>query len=177
MPGVPDVYQGTELWDLSLVDPDNRRPVDFSARRDVLTRVAGGPDWPSLIGTWQSGAIKLALLHHLLALRREHSDIFATGDYRPLPARGAHAAHVIAFARSHGKEAIVVAVGRHFAPLTDAGRRWPRAADWQGEIVLDGYAALEPLRPAGTARSGNGLTLSALFDPLPVALLKAKLTR
>ena len=76
-PGVPDFYQGTELWDLSLVDPDNRRPVDFGMRRRELDDAA--PDWRQLAGHWPDGRIKLALTRALLRLRHEFSDLFQAG--------------------------------------------------------------------------------------------------
>src|SRR5262249_1435180 len=98
LPGVPDFYQGTEFWDLSLVDPDNRRPVDFAERAKVLSRLQT-PDWQSLTRNWQNGHLKLALTAHLLKLRIEFADLFGDGDYQPLDVRGPHRDHVIAFAR------------------------------------------------------------------------------
>ena len=82
MPGVPDFYQGTEFWDLSLVDPDNRRPVDFAARADALRAVAADPDWPAFTANWRDGRVKLALTRQLLALRTELPDLFTNGAYR-----------------------------------------------------------------------------------------------
>src|SRR5262249_24384026 len=76
MPGVPDIYQGTELWDLSFVDPDNRRPVDFKTRAALLGQLASVSDWHRLAETWQDGAIKLALLRYLLGVRGKFRDVF-----------------------------------------------------------------------------------------------------
>jgi (1->4)-alpha-D-glucan 1-alpha-D-glucosylmutase len=172
MPGTPDFYQGTELWDLSLVDPDNRRPVDFAVRERALDAVGDTTDWQALVDAWPDGRVKLALTHRLLAWRRTLGEVFAQGDYRPLAVGGPHRDHVIAFARVHGEEAAILIAGRHFAPLTDGGRRWPRPQDWQGYVLLDGLA------PAGrTVRPGetpNRLALSAAFDALPVAVLRAR---
>ena len=89
MPGVPDFYQGTEFWDLSLVDPDNRRPVDFAARAAALASLEK-PDWDDLAQNWPDGHLKLAWTRHLLKLRTELADVFAHGDYQPL--RGERAA-------------------------------------------------------------------------------------
>ncbi len=89
MPGVPDFYQGTEFWDLSLVDPDNRRPVDFAERAAVLASMET-PDWESLAQHWPDGHIKLAWTRHLLKLRTELSDVFAQGDYQPIEVTGPH---------------------------------------------------------------------------------------
>src|SRR6202000_827883 len=83
IPGVPDFYQGTEFWDLSLVDPDNRRPVDFTARAAALAETVT-PDWFSLAQDWKSGRVKLAWPRHLLKLRTELVDVFTLGDYQPI---------------------------------------------------------------------------------------------
>ena len=124
MPGVPDFYQGTEFWDLSLVDPDNRRPVDFAERERVLSSLEK-PDWRRLVQDWPSGHLKLAWTRHLLKLRTELADVFANGDYEPLEVSGPHRDHVIAFARRRGREAAIVAVAKSFAPFSDGGRAWP----------------------------------------------------
>ena len=145
-PGIPDIYQGTEYWDLSLVDPDNRRPVNFEERVCEL----GQPDdtWPSLAENWRDGRIKLHLLHRLLDIRRHHTELFRRGDYVGLDVSGPDADHVLAFARRWKRDEIVVAVGRHFAPLSDDGRHWPRPL--RASIGLaSGVIALD--QPAETA--------------------------
>ena len=109
MPGVPDFYQGTEFWDLSLVDPDNRRPVDFAERARVLANVET-PDWDRLVQNWPDGHLKLAWTRHLLKLRNELADVFTHGDYQPLEVSGPHRDHVIAFARRHGRDAAITVV-------------------------------------------------------------------
>ena len=124
MPGVPDFYQGTEFWDLSLVDPDNRRPVDFAARATALA-AADHPDWDSLVRIWPNGHLKLAWTRHLLKLRTELADVFTQGDYQPLRVSGPHRDHVIAFARRHGGQAAIVAVAKAFAPCRKAAGRGP----------------------------------------------------
>jgi (1->4)-alpha-D-glucan 1-alpha-D-glucosylmutase len=172
MPGTPDFYQGSEFWDLSLVDPDNRRPVDFAARARALDAVGDAADWQALVDTWPDGRIKLALTHRLLAWRRALADVFAQGDYRPLAVEGPHREHVVAFARVRGEAAAILVAGRHFAPLTDGGRRWPRPSDWQGHVRLDGLAPTDrPMRPD---EDPDRLALSAAFEVLPVAALRAR---
>jgi (1->4)-alpha-D-glucan 1-alpha-D-glucosylmutase len=169
MPGVPDFYQGTEFWDLSLVDPDNRRPVDFAARAAALASVET-PDWEKLTQDWRNGHLKLAWTRHLLKLRTELSEVFAHGDYVPLQVSGPHRDHVIAFARRRGPDAVIVAVTKSFAPMTQGGRAWPRAEDYQGAIGVSGYAV------QGFADAdANELRLSDLFRHLPVAALRARL--
>ena len=166
MPGVPDFYQGTEFWDLSMVDPDNRRPVDFAERARVLAEV-DRPDWQALAGDWQSGHVKLAWIRQLLRLRNERPDVFTDGDYEPLEVSGRDRDHVIAFARRRGRQAVIVAAARWFAPLTDQGRQWPRGEAFEGELHIDGYSL------DGMARSGPRIPLSALFSSLPAASIKA----
>ena len=176
MPGVPDFYQGTEFWDLSLVDPDNRRPVDFSARVAALEQLGMEPEWAALAAAWPDGRIKLALTRHLLALRNAHASLFAQGTYRPVEVSGRQREHVMAFARTAGRDAIVVAVGRLFSPLTRGGVSWPAAEDWDGELVLDGFSDIHHTLAPDRVWSRSGVPLSRLFDPLPVAILRASLT-
>jgi (1->4)-alpha-D-glucan 1-alpha-D-glucosylmutase len=168
IPGVPDFFQGTEFWDLSLVDPDNRRPVDFSARIETLA--SNRIDWAELADNWRDGRIKLALTHRLLLLRREFPDLFARGDYQPAPVTGPHAKHVIAFTRRFKRQTLVIAIGRHYAPLTDGGRHWPPALDARIEQV-----------PGATYRDALGITaggtlseidLNVLFKNLGVCVLR-----
>src|SRR6185312_2275279 len=87
IPGVPDFYQGTELWDFSLVDPDNRRPVDFTARDATLD--TGATDMAAITENWADGRLKLFWTRHLLDMRARHAKVFTDGDYRPLAVEGA----------------------------------------------------------------------------------------
>lgn len=165
LPGVPDFYQGTEFWDLSLVDPDNRRPVDFAARHAALGSLED-PDWRGLSKRWPDGQLKLAWTRHLLKLRNGLGDVFARGDYQPLEVRGAHADHVIAFARGHGRAAAVVVVGRHFAPFTQGGREWPAVEGFDATVDISGYTA--------TGLAGNEVRLAQAWRDLPVAVIEAR---
>ena len=168
MPGVPDFYQGTEFWDLSLVDPDNRRPVDFAERAAVLA-AQGEPDWQSLAQNWSSGHLKLAWTRHLLGLRSRLAEVFTHGDYQPLEVGGPHRDHVIAFARWHGREAAITVVAKSFAPFTESGRVWPRADVFDATLDASGYAV------KGFAEAdATKLRLSDLFRHLPAAVLKAR---
>jgi (1->4)-alpha-D-glucan 1-alpha-D-glucosylmutase len=168
IPGVPDFYQGMEFWDLSLVDPDNRRPVDFAERASVLAAI-DAPDWPSLVQHWPDGRLKLAWTRHLLKLRTELAEVFAHGDYEPLEVGGPHRDHVIAFARRRGRDAAVVAVTKSLAPMSQGGRAWPRAEAYDGAIDVNGYSV------AGFAEADvTKLRLSDVFKHLPAAVLKAR---
>ena len=110
-PGVPDIYQGTELWDLSLVDPDNRRSVDFDHRHALQEAIDAMPV-PALVASWRNGAIKMRLLKAGLKLRTVARHVFEKGDYLPLTVAGETADHVLAFARILGPDAIVVIAPR-----------------------------------------------------------------
>jgi (1->4)-alpha-D-glucan 1-alpha-D-glucosylmutase len=168
LPGVPDFYQGTELWDLSLVDPDNRRPVDFAARAAALASLRE-PDWQGLIQTWTSGQLKLAWTRHLLKLRTGLAEVFTDGDYQPLAVSGAHRDHVIAFARRRGRDAAITVVAKSFAPFTEGGRAWPRAEAFDATVDATGFS-VEGFAEADATE----LRLSDLFRNLPAAVLKAR---
>ena len=169
MPGVPDFYQGTEFWDLSLVDPDNRRPVDFAERAAVLASMES-PNWESLAQHWPDGHIKFAWTRHLLKLRTELADVFAHGDYQPLEISGPHRDHVIAFARRRGRDAAITAVAKSFALMSQGGRVWPRAESYDGALNLKGYSMEGISGKAGATE----VRLSALFQHLPAVVLKAR---
>ena len=143
-PGVPDVYQGTELWDDSLVDPDNRRPVDYGTRREALS-AATHP--------------KMRVVAAALQLRREKPDVFTGGGYTPLLAEGPAAAHLAAFMRGSD---VVTAVTRHSAILTETG--WGETA----LILPDGTWRSR----LGTGRFSGSVSPAELFAELPVALLE-----
>jgi len=156
MPGVPDLYQGSELWDLSLVDPDNRRPVDFGVRRDLLARIDAG--WQPEID--DSGAAKLLVVARTLRLRRERPELF-TG-YRELAADGPAAGHAVAFERGGGN---LVAVATRL-PLT-----LQRDEGWRDTTLpLPGGGGTWMDVLTGRAFGGTA-PLAALLAPYPVALL------
>jgi (1->4)-alpha-D-glucan 1-alpha-D-glucosylmutase len=170
IPGVPDFYQGTEFWDFSLVDPDNRRPVDFAERAAVLKSM-DAPDWDSLAQNWSNGHLKLAWTRQLLRLRTELADVFAHGDYEPLEISGPHRDHVIAFARRRGRDAAIIAVAKSFAAFSQGGRVWPRAEAFDGALNVSGYS-VEGIE-GGNADAAE-VRLSDLFRQLPAAVLKAR---
>ncbi len=163
-PGIPDTYQGTELWDLSLVDPDNRRPVDYGER----ARLAAVLDRGGAPGLDDFGAAKLHLVRTTLRLRRSYPDLFgAAADYQPLAVSGAAAAHVIAFSRGDG---IVVVVPRLVLGLRQAGG-WKDTAVTlpEGEWV-DAFTGKRHGSQGGPP--ANAYLLKLLRD-FPVALLLA----
>jgi len=114
-PGVPDIYQGCELWSFSLVDPDNRRPVDYTLRKRI---VAEPPrPWPVLLQHLDDGRAKLHLTRTLLRLRQRLPGLFARGNYLPLQCTGTRAEHLCAFAREMEEQMVIVVAGRWFARL------------------------------------------------------------
>ncbi|HSY85833.1 MAG TPA: malto-oligosyltrehalose synthase [Verrucomicrobiae bacterium] len=184
-PGVADIYQGSELWDLSLVDPDNRRPVDFAARRNMLSDAMAAASlesparrkaWEELRRGWRDGRIKLHVIAALLALRRRCPALFAEGSYEPLGGSGLAARHLFAFRRRQGDRGMLVAVGRFFARLHGASdKELPGGAAWGST-----HLTLPPDAPTsyidlftGTRIEAKGrrLALAPLFALLPVAVL------
>ena len=176
VPGVPDNYQGCELWDLSLVDPDNRRPVDYELRRAYLEQDA---DPAALLASWRDGRIKQHVIARALALRRRAPELFERGDYSALTAAGSHAERVVAFARRAGEAAVLVVAPRLVAPLLrEADRPLPPAAAWADTTIElpegwpEGPLVDELAGAQRTPQSGR-LALSEALAELPVALLTA----
>jgi (1->4)-alpha-D-glucan 1-alpha-D-glucosylmutase len=126
-PGVPDFYQGSELWDFSLVDPDNRRPVDFPKRLRMLNelriRESQGllPLVRELLSHWEDGRIKLYLTYKALNVRKERRELFLEGSYLPLSVSGGKKEHLLAFARVHGRDWAIAVVPRLITRLSAAG--------------------------------------------------------
>ena len=165
-PGVPDIYQGTDYWDFSLVDPDNRRPVDFAARAASLERAAAPRD---ALAHWRDGTIKQAVIARLLWARREHPDLFARGSYRPLQIEGPVAGHVLAFLREHRGQRLVVAVTRHTAPwLAGASAPAIPAEHWAGTTVVLPGGRWTGLLAEGECQ-GGAVDVAALLGEMPVA--------
>jgi (1->4)-alpha-D-glucan 1-alpha-D-glucosylmutase len=174
LPGVADFYQGTEFWDLSFVDPDNRRRVDFAARQSSLNEISDHPDWSGLAGRWPDGRIKLALVRRLLAFRQRLTDIFAQGDYRPISVRGPHRDEVLAFARSSPPDAAIVVAARLMRGASDGGRRWPKGEAWKGSVAVEGFSSLHNGLTGAKVQQLPSVPLSELFAQIPVAVLQAK---
>lgn len=160
-PGTPDFFQGGELWDLSFVDPDNRRPVDYAHRRSLL---AENGDWPALARNWRDGRIKFALTRRLLAARAAFPDVFAASDYEAVDLPGA-GEEMIAFSRGRPGRRVVCVAARLFAAATLDGARWPKA--FPGVFTaFDGHDLLR-----GGARTPSGIALETLLGDLPVAVI------
>ena len=179
-PGVPDLYQGNELWRLDLVDPDNRRPVDFARRRELLEDFArragdGAALLRELLADPADGRVKLYLAWRALVLRRRYPALFERGRYRPLEARGPHADHVVAYAREQGGVRLIAAALRWTAGLLDDARGLVDGNRLDGtsvELPPGAGPYRDLLAGEGSAVEGNAPSVQAgrLFGPLPVAL-------
>jgi len=190
-PGVPDFYQGNEMLDFSLVDPDNRRPVDYPARGAALAALqalAAEPAGPAarlaeMAHAIHDGRLKLWVTWRALAARRAQPAVFRDGDYLPVAVSGATAPHVVAFARRHAAAGVLVAAGRLFASLGVSDttlpvgeQAWPDArldtawlpAGTRLEDMLSGRSLVSP--------GDGGLAASHVFAVLPLALLRYDLS-
>src|SRR5205085_12528006 len=184
-PGVPDFYQGTELWALTLVDPDNRRPVDYRLRRAMLSALCdvGRGDVTEfvegLLERPEDGRVKMYVTARALNFRRARRELFARGDSLPLRAAGRRAESVVSFARALDGDAVIVVAARFFTRL-GVGRSGPlglgRSA-WGDTRLPVGESAAGRYRDVFTGREfdaqeGDGaLALAEVLSPLPVALL------
>ncbi len=187
-PGLPDFYQGTELFDDSLVDPDNRRPIDFDARKQMCESLRGArqesgsviPD--QLLADWQSGLAKMHVTMSALQLRHDHSALFQQGSYEPLHADGQYVQHVVAFSRMHGNDAALTAVPRLITKLGPSAE-FPTGETFWG----DGFFTMPSAHPRRWQNVLTGeevelvlsdgsqrLYLRDLFRSFPCALLRAE---
>jgi len=186
-PGVPDIYQGTELWDLSLVDPDNRRPVDFTARRALLAELTAGveeAELPALatrlLRRPADGRIKLLVASRALQHRRRRRDLYDRGAYVPLAMDGSRERHAVAFARTLNGTASITVVGRLLTSIAPTGVAPVGEASWTDtRVVLPPTLPHGPYRDALTGTvveldrgATPGLKLSQAFAHLPVAVLE-----
>ncbi len=180
-PGNPDFYQGNELWDFSLTDPDNRRPVDFVTRASCLEGLQRAKSesllFTSLLHNWTDGRIKLFLTSRALEFRRRHVDLFEKGEYIPIYANGGMREHVCAFLRTYHKETLLVAVPRFTTAIKPVGEFPVGARAWRkntlrlatgmrrhwSNVITD-----EEIKLGGGSRE---ILLSTIFSQLPVALL------
>ncbi|MEZ5833465.1 MAG: malto-oligosyltrehalose synthase [Dongiaceae bacterium] len=175
-PGVPDIYQGCETWDFSMVDPDNRRAVDFTQRRYLLDQLkdpasASKTNIGHWLEDWRDGRIKLAIVAALLECRRRRPALFRHGSYEPIVFDHPLSDHVVGFSRRHDAQICVVIVGRLFAKLLgNSDAVYPGGAVW-ADMRLD--VSDLPARPANalTGNTVSDLSLRHLLAELPVAVL------
>jgi len=186
-PGVPDFYQGAELWDLSLVDPDNRRPVDFGTQTrlldDLIRREAQGRTSliRELLSSWKDGRVKLYVIYKALSTCRVHQDLFLKGRYIPLQVRGQRQDHFCAFVRRYGKRWVLVAIPRLLTRLVEVGTLPLGQRVWRQDALLLPKDAPESWLQVLTRETINispatkEMPLSSIFSTFPVALLVSPL--
>ncbi len=188
-PGVPDIYQGNELWDFSLVDPDNRRPVDYEARRKALNDIQSLGDKccdklrtrvRELASNIEDGRTKLYVIWKSLWFRNRNRELFSRGEYVPLPVTGANSKHILAFARIEKKQFAITAVPRLCARLLGGEPDLPSGdVIWQGTQIQLPKTGPKSLRNVFTGElvtrdTSNGIEVletARLFADFPVALL------
>ncbi|MFP4330058.1 MAG: malto-oligosyltrehalose synthase [Spirochaetaceae bacterium] len=171
VPGVPDIYQGTEFWDFSLVDPDNRRAVNFTERIEALSRFRRGEEsLEELLRNWKNGALKAYVIYRCLTLRSELPDLFAAGEYEGIETTGLHAGRLVSFRRG---ESLILCVPRLTAALLE-GADIPLPRGW-GDTALQLEGLSGSYREIFSRRrvelSGGNLEVASLLDRFPVALL------
>jgi (1->4)-alpha-D-glucan 1-alpha-D-glucosylmutase len=188
-PGIPDFFQGSELWDLSLVDPDNRRPVDFGLRHRCLEEIRQGEEKAGplalareLAADMRDGSIKLYLIRQALGLRYRERELFERGSYLPLEVQGEGVDHVCAFERSLGEGLVIVVAPRFFTRLVREPGELPLGQEvWQAtRIVFPPEAGGGRYRNVFTGEvlaserqeAGEGLYLADVLAHFPVALLE-----
>jgi (1->4)-alpha-D-glucan 1-alpha-D-glucosylmutase len=178
-PGTPDTYQGTELWDFSLVDPDNRRPVDYALRARLLGEVEGAIEAKQLAARPDDPRAKLFVIARTLRLRREREALFRSGEYIALNVQGALAGHVVAFARRLGEEAAVTIAPRLYARLTSAREGPPVGEEVWADTRIEWPPRLAGARfvnifDSASVDAGDTLRLADVLASFPVALLTTR---
>ncbi|WP_460971383.1 malto-oligosyltrehalose synthase [Spirosoma migulaei] len=177
-PGLPDVYQGSELWDLSLVDPDNRRPVDYDQRQqwlDELVATDSNDLWSELWTNRYDARIKLWLLYTLLTERSQQPELFEKGHYIPLAIEGAYSQHVLAFARQYQQRWCVVAVPLGLASLCQHQQTDIVSLDWKDtRLILPDNAPADWSHQLIDAqgKAEKSMAIRDLFSFLPLAVVR-----
>lgn len=177
-PGVPDFYQGTELWALNLVDPDNRRPVNFQTRQKALIEIASlNPSQaPSLLEDFADGKAKLYVIYKALELRRKMKELFWQGEYIPLEVKGACSENVVAFCRKKADLSVLVIVPRFLTQLIETGSFWRKAQiNWKETSICPPQNFASAWTDAFTNKKislhSGLLPICDALDNFPVALL------
>jgi (1->4)-alpha-D-glucan 1-alpha-D-glucosylmutase len=171
-PGIPDLYQGTEFWDFSLVDPDNRRPVDYAAREKAISCA---PPMIAGVDGWTRGELKQAVIRRALDVRAREAGLFAQGEYLPLAVDGVRSTHVIAFLRRHQQRAAMTIATRLPAHITHSEEPFVPPEIWKDTVVILPDGSNGRWRDALTgnelASQSGRLRLADALSRLPVALL------
>lgn len=179
-PGVPDFYQGTELWDLSMVDPDNRRPVDYSLRISLLNEIKEKAQTDSLklidelFSNKEDGRIKLFLTYNVLQAIKENSEVFEKGDYQPLEVSGKFKDHIVAFARRFGNTTAIAVAPRFLTTLVEPGENPLGEKIWADTHLKLPQGSQSTWRNAITDQTISGsdaIAIGQILQHFPLALL------
>ena len=185
LPGVPDFYQGMELWDFSLVDPDNRRPVNFERRKEYLDyfveREVQGQQLlaQQALNSWEDGRVKLYVTYKALNIRKSCKDIFQDGEYIPLKVEGRKQEHVCAFVRSKGEKWFIIAIPRLTTMLVRTGAMPVGQGVWGDDLLIlpegvpERWLNIFTVETLEVSSTGKGIALSSVLNTFPVALLKS----
>jgi (1->4)-alpha-D-glucan 1-alpha-D-glucosylmutase len=174
-PGVPDTYQGSELWNFALVDPDNRTPVDYEVRRRILRTIRSeehdrGALCGRLLESFVDGAVKLYVTKALLALRREEPELLVGGEYRAIEA----GEHVIAFTRTTAKRTLACVVPRLAWKLTRGAHRWPIGTAWGEQAVALPPGRWKNALTGARQAWGGDAPMREVLGSFPIAVLTAE---
>jgi (1->4)-alpha-D-glucan 1-alpha-D-glucosylmutase len=186
-PGVPDFYQGSEFWDIHLVDPDNRNPIDFPIRiqalQDLMDRAAANPAAiaSELLAAWPDGRLKMYVIWRALGYRRQHSVLFTEGEFIPLEVVGQQSEHVIAYLRRQGKVQVIAIIPRWVAKIPASSDAAATTDFWRGTNLL--LPAGSPIAWSNVftvssteAKGGAGklwIAVGDLLKDFPITLLAA----
>jgi malto-oligosyltrehalose synthase/4-alpha-glucanotransferase len=177
-PGVPDFYQGCEMWSFSLVDPDNRRPVDYSISSNALDHICDSPGGTLVHELWnerRNGRIKLWLTHTLLTLRNDHPEVFSRGHHIPLKVRGIHKKNIIAYLRMWGRIGYIFVAPLHIGQLCKKQNCGVSDIDWGNTYVrlpAEIPVNFENLLYSATAKHSKKIHVKEVFHEMPFAILK-----
>ena len=178
-PGVPDLYQGTELWELSMVDPDNRRPVDYPKRTKLLEEIKQNIGsnilhlMYELLAAPEDGRVKLFLTYQVLQTRLAYASVFQKGDYQPLKAKGKYGNHIVTFGRSYGDQTMIAIAPRFLTSIINPGEL-PLGEVWQDtqiEIPSHLPSSWKNAVTSQTVKTDGSLSMKEALQHFPVALL------
>ncbi len=179
-PGLPDIYQGTELWDLSLVDPDNRRPVDFEQRLSFLQEIQRRSKTgmqsliDDLVATREDGRLKLFLIARVLEGRRQYLEVFEQGSYQPLNVTGQYANHIIAFARTYKEITLIVIAPRFLTSVVELNQ-FPLGEQVWGDTAVEipngSESTWHEMITDQSIPSGDSIKIGQILTQFPVALI------
>ena len=185
LPGVPDFYQGTELWDFSLVDPDNRRPIDFRKRMALLEGLIQQEAKrqqslvQKILNSWEDVRLKLYTTYKALNIRKSYKELFQSGEYIPLKVEGQRQENVCAFARCKGETWVIIAIPRLMTKLVRVGAMPVGQRVWGDDLLLLPEGVPEHWLNIFTGESlkipgaGGELPLSSVLSTFPVAFLES----